>query len=251
MTDLREIYDYIQELAPLELAESWDNPGLLVDCKAPVERVLTCLDITHTTVDEAIEKGCGLIVSHHPVIFSPLKSLDADSVPCRMLREGISAICMHTNLDAADGGVNDVLAGLLGMEDVEYLAGGMGRIGNIEEMSTEELAARAACVLGAPVKWADGRQGWKIRRLAIVSGGGGSMMQDAIDAGAAAVLTAEANRPAGHDAIQAGIGLVVAGHFATEFPVAEALARQLEERFPELEVLVSQWDHDPFNNMEP
>ena len=158
---------------------------------------------------------------------------------------------MHTNLDAADGGVNDVLAGLLGMEDVEYLAGGMGRIGNIEEMSTEELAARAAYVLGAPVKWADGRQGWKIRRLAIVSGGGGSMMQDAIDAGADAFLTGEANHHAGHDAIQAGIGLVVAGHFATEFPVAAALAEQLEERFPELEVLVSQWDHDPFNNMEP
>ena len=91
----------------------------------------------------------------------------------------------------------------------------------------------------------------ELEREAAIAHEENQRLQDAIDAGADAFLTGEANHHAGHDAIQAGIGLVVAGHFATEFPVAAALAEQLEERFPELEVLVSQWDHDPFNNMEP
>ena len=97
MTELNAIYEYIREKAPLDLAESWDNPGLLVNSGRPVSRVLTCLDITDDTAREAREKGCELIVSHHPVIFTPLKALDTHQVPCILLRDGISAICMHTN----------------------------------------------------------------------------------------------------------------------------------------------------------
>ena len=121
MTELKEIYGYLKELAPLELAEDWDNPGLLVDCGRPVGRVLTCLDITGPVVREAQEKGCDLVVSHHPVIFRPLKALQEGQVPCLLLKAGISAICMHTNLDAAEGGVNDVLAKKLGLLNTEYL----------------------------------------------------------------------------------------------------------------------------------
>ena len=110
MTTVQQIYEEMQRIAPLALAESWDNPGLLVDCGGEVSRVLVTLDITPEVVEEAARKGCGLIVSHHPVIFSPLKKLSGQDVAFQLVKNGISAICMHTNLDAAEGGVNEVLA---------------------------------------------------------------------------------------------------------------------------------------------
>ena len=117
MTTVQQIYEEMQRIAPLALAESWDNPGLLVDCGGEVSRVLVTLDITPEVVEEAARKGCGLIVSHHPVIFSPLKKLSGQDVAFQLAKSGISAICMHTNLAAAEGGVNEVLAGIFGMQD--------------------------------------------------------------------------------------------------------------------------------------
>ena len=105
MTTVQQVYEVMQRLAPPELAEHWDNPGLLVDCGGAVRRVLVTLDITPEVVEEAAAKGCSLIVAHHPVIFSPLKKLGSRDVPFQLVQSGISAICMHTNLDAAEGGV--------------------------------------------------------------------------------------------------------------------------------------------------
>ena len=103
MATTNDIYAEMQRYAPLELAESWDNPGLLVDCGREVSRVLVTLDITPEVVEEAAAGGCELIVSHHPVIFSPLKKLTPRDVSFQLVQKGISAICMHTNLDAAEG----------------------------------------------------------------------------------------------------------------------------------------------------
>ena len=133
----------MQRIAPLELAESWDNPGLLVNCCRPVDRVLVTLDITPDVVEEAAAKGCGLIVAHHPVIFSPLKRLAPKDVPFQLVQNGISAICMHTNLDAAEGGVNEVLAGMFGMRNWEPFAGGCGRVGEVDLITVPELAQKA------------------------------------------------------------------------------------------------------------
>ena len=113
---IQQILGLLQTLAPQELACSWDNVGLLVDAGVPVSRVLTTLDITAAVVQEAVENDCQLIVSHHPVIFDPLKHISAGDVPALLIKNNISAICMHTNLDAAPGGVNDTLADLLGMQ---------------------------------------------------------------------------------------------------------------------------------------
>lgn len=142
MTTVQQIYEEMQRIAPLALAESWDNPGLLVDCGGKVSRVLVTLDITPEVVEEAARKGCGLIVSHHPVIFSPLKKLSGQDVAFRLVKSGISAICMHTNLDAAEGGVNEVLAGFFGMREMEAFAEGCGRVGSIEPLTVPELAKR-------------------------------------------------------------------------------------------------------------
>ena len=192
MTTVQQIYEEMQRIAPLALAESWDNPGLLVDCGGEVSRVLVTLDITPEVVEEAARKGCGLIVSHHPVIFSPLKKLSGQDVAFQLVKSGISAICMHTNLDAAEGGVNEVLAGIFGMREMEAFAEGCGRVGSIEPVTVPELAKKAQKELASrcnqpfngpavQVKFAD--TGKTVRRLAVISGAGGSLFEDAIAQG--------------------------------------------------------------------
>lgn len=255
MRTVSDIYEEMARMAPLELAESWDNPGLLVDCGGPVARVLVTLDITPEVVAEAVQKGCALIVSHHPVIFSPLKRLSAQDVPYLLVRGGVSAICMHTNLDAAEGGVNDVLAGLFGMKNAVPFAGGCGRVGDIEPVTVPQLAQNAQKILAslcnAPkagptvqVKYAD--TGKIVRRLAVISGAGGSMFEDALAQGADCLLTGEANHHHACDAVRLGLSLVAAGHYATEFPVTAAVAARLRGAFPDVEVLVSEENRDPY-----
>ena len=118
---VQQVLEILEQIAPPELACSWDNVGLLVDAGRPVTSIMTALDITADVVRDAAESGCELIVSHHPVIFDPLRRVTAEDVPAMLLQNGISAICMHTNLDAAPGGVNDVLADLLRIENRRYL----------------------------------------------------------------------------------------------------------------------------------
>ena len=255
MTTVQQVYEVMQRLAPPELAEHWDNPGLLVDCGGEVRRVLVTLDITPEVVAEAAAKQCTVIVAHHPVIFDPLKRLCPADVPYQLVQAGISAICMHTNLDAAEGGVNEVLAGIFGMRDWEVFADGCGRVGEVEPITVPELARKAQAVLGGrcnrprsgpavQVKFAD--TGRTVKRLAVISGAGGSMFEDALAVGADCLLTGEANHHAAIDAVRLGLSLVAAGHYATEFPVCAAIADRLRAAFPELEVRVSGENRDPF-----
>ena len=255
MTTVQQLYEAMKQIAPLELAEHWDNPGLLVDCGGGVRRVLVALDITPEVVAEATEKHCEAIVSHHPVIFDPLRKLCPQDVPFRLVQAGISAVCMHTNLDAAEGGVNEVLAGIFRMQDMEVFAEGCGRVGSVEEITVPELARKAQQELAArcnapengpavQVKFAD--SGKTVKRLAVISGAGGSMFEDALAVGADCLLTGEANHHAAIDAVRLGLSLVAAGHYATEFPVCAAIADRLHAAFPELEVRVSGENRDPF-----
>ena len=255
MTTVQQVYEVMQRLAPPELAEHWDNPGLLVDCGGNVRRVLVTLDITPEVVAEAAAKQCTVIVAHHPVIFDPLKRLCPADVPYQLVQAGISAICMHTNLDAAEGGVNEVLAGIFGMQDWEVFADGCGRVGEVDPITVPELARKAQAVLGGrcnrprsgpavQVKFAD--SGKTVKRLAVISGAGGSMFEDALAVRADCLLTGEANHHAAIDAVRLGLSLVAAGHYATEFPVCAAIADRLRAAFPELEVRVSGENRDPF-----
>ena len=214
MTTVQQVYEVMQQLAPPELAEHWDNPGLLVDCGGDVRRVLVTLDITPEVVAEAAAKQCTVIVAHHPVIFDPLKRLCPADVPYQLVQAGISAICMHTNLDAAEGGVNEVLAGIFGMRDWKVFADGCGRVGEVDPITVPELARKAQAVLGGrcnqprsgpavQVKFAD--TGRTVKRLAVISGAGGSMFEDALAVGADCLLTGEANHHAAIDAVRLGL----------------------------------------------
>ena len=244
MTTVQQVYEVMQRLAPPELAEHWDNPGLLVDCGGAVRRVLVTLDITPEVVAEAAAKQCTVIVAHHPVIFDPLKRLCPADVPYQLVQAGISAICMHTNLDAAEGGVNDVLADLFGIRQRTAFADGCGRVGDIDPLTVPELAALAQHKLAALCNAPD--TGKPVHRLAVISGAGGSLFAEAIAEGADCLLTGEANHHHALDAKRLGLSLIAAGHYATEFPVTAAVAAALRAALPEVEVLVSTENRDPY-----
>lgn len=244
---VQQILGLLQTLAPSELACSWDNVGLLVDAGVPVSRVLTTLDITAAVVQEAVENNCQLIVSHHPVIFDPLKHISAGDVPALLIKNNISAICMHTNLDAAPGGVNDVLADLLRIENRRDFADNCGRIGTLNVPTTaQQLAETCSRMLHTHCKFVEADH--PVEKLAEVSGAGGSYLQQAIDEGADCLVTGEAAHHIAILAKQKGVGLVVAGHWGTEHPVVFALTDALTERLPkEVTVAPSLADVDPYS----
>ena len=243
---VQQILGFLRAVAPQELALDWDNVGLLVDAGQPVDGVLTTLDITPAVVREAVENDCQLIVSHHPVIFHPLRTLAADDVPALLMKNGISAICMHTNLDAAPGGVNDTLCDILGIaaEGRESFAEGCGRIGTTMPTTVEALAKFCAATLHSGVKYVNGQK--PVTCLAEVSGGGGSYLEEAIARGADCLVTGEAAHHIALLARQKGIGLVVAGHWGTEHAIADVLAVPI----PELRPMFGFEQHNPHHDRD-
>ena len=248
MATLREIEEAIFAVAPRELAMEWDNVGLLVGRPGrKVTKILVALDVTEQVAEEAVRCGANLIVSHHPVMncaWSQVQTIRDDTVQGRLLlrlvESGVGAICMHTNLDAADGGVNDALAARLGLEQVEKLAGGDGilRAGMVPERSAAEFAAFVKERLGANgVSYTDG--GGPVRRAAVGGGACGGYFRAAAREGCDALVTADVKYDQFLDAKAMGFTLIDAGHFPTENVVCPVLADRLRERFPGLEVAVS------------
>lgn len=249
MPTVKEIAAAVEGIAPLSLAEEWDNVGALVDCGGNVASVLVTLDITDDVVNEAEAGGCQLILAHHPVIFRPIKKMVYGDTVFRMVKKGISAICAHTNLDAAPGGVNDILAGIFGIAEPVPFAG-LGRVGPLRTATTAAaIAAKCAEKFGAHVKLADA--GNTVNTLAVLGGSGGGLLEEAVAAGADCILTGEADHHDAIDAVQAGVSLIVAGHFHTEFPVVPVLASWLGKQFPDLKVSVSRRNRDPFTYIDP
>ena len=204
---VQQVLEILEQIAPPELACSWDNVGLLVDAGRPVTSIMTALDITADVVRDAAESGCELIVSHHPVIFDPLRRVTAEDVPAMLLQNGISAICMHTNLDAAPGGVNDVLADLLRIENRRDFADNCGRIGTLNVPTTaQQLAETCSRMLHTHCKFVEADR--PVEKLAEVSGAGGSYLQQAIDQAHAFLLCQNGNVVGGFACHQAVCALV-------------------------------------------
>ena len=239
MTTAGEIYAYIDRFAPFHTAMDFDNPGLLVgDQDAPVTSVLLALDITAAVVKEAEKAGCQLIVSHHPVIFHPLKRLGSHDAPYLLAKAGISAVCAHTNLDLAEGGVNTCLADRLELGQVrplkEYENTGLaeGLIGSLErELSPELFAEFVKEKLGCGgLKYTCGRRA--VKTVALCGGAGAYLLYDAVSAGADAFVTADTKHHELLAADELGLTLVDAGHFCTEDVVIEPLLEKLRSAFP-------------------
>ena len=234
-----EIYDFLDEKYDFSSALPYDNVGLLVgDGREKVTGVLVCLDLTDEAITEAVKKGANLIVTHHPVIFDPLKTVTEQSLVYRLIRNGISVISAHTNLDQADGGVNDALAETLGLTNIEKIADGEGfmyRIGELDEpVSSEELAKLVGEKLNLPVKYVGSAA--FIKRVAVCGGSGGSMLADVLGAGVDAFVTADVKHNVFMDAHAAGITLIDAGHFNTEDVITDLLCDALKEAFSDIDI---------------
>lgn len=254
MASVKEIRDYFDEIAPYDMKLDFDNVGLLVGfCDAEVTKAVAALDITDDVIEEAVSLGAQLIVSHHPLIFDPLKRVTDDDTKgkkiIRMLTNGISAICLHTNMDTAEGGVNDRLMAALGAEVTGLLAPhgahpdgspyGISRLGKLKSpVEFDEFLARTKQRLHCNgLRYVDG--GKPVEYIACCGGAGGSDMMKAYAAGCDTYVTADLKYDHFLLAKELGLNLIDADHFCTENVVVPYFKEQLAGRFPEIDVTIS------------
>lgn len=254
MTTVADILQFVETLAPKYMKMDWDNVGLLCGSPAtPVTKVLVALDPFEHVCQEAADWGAELIVTHHPLIFvAPKTVTDETSVgrSIRLLcRENISAINAHTNLDCAPGGVNDVLAATLGLENVTVIDPtgqdaqgrdwGLLRKGTTKEQSLTDFLSHVKGALNCPnLRYVDG--GKPVHHVAVGGGACGDELLEAFCAGCDTFVTADVKYNQFWDAQDLGLNLIDAGHFYTENPVTRYLAREIAAAFPEIQVKISE-----------
>ncbi|MDO4546626.1 MAG: Nif3-like dinuclear metal center hexameric protein [Clostridia bacterium] len=247
---VQDIYDIIDEFAPFNTQEEWDNAGILAGSKnAGVARILCALDLTQGVIDEAVRLDAELIVTHHPILFHARKNLTTDDpeglLLCSLARSGKALIAAHTNFDKASGGVNCVLAQALGLEDIKPLEGGL-RIGTWKGTFArlcENVASSLNCVV-RPY----GDAGASVQSVAVCGGAGGSLWKMAREAGADAYVTGEIHHNDALDMTAWGLVGCEAGHFHTENPSVKAMKTALQNRLDELQydIMVFNSDYKPF-----
>lgn len=261
MVRVADVLNWIETIAPVYMKEEWDHVGL--NCgrlAAPVTKVLVALDPFDEAIAEAKEMGAELLVTHHALIWSPDFVTDADPQGRRtleLIESGIAHINAHTNLDLAPGGVNDVLAGALGLKDVQVMDPvgadkegkpyGLLRRGSVTEQPLEQFLVTVKEALGCEgLRYVN--CGKPVRQVAVGGGACGGGLMDAVRAGCDTFVTADVKYNQFRDAYDAGLNLIDAGHFHTEKPVCARLAASIAAQFPELTVKVSQnhTDHMKF-----
>lgn len=233
---IKDVLNFLSCTFPPNTACDFDNVGLLVgNSEDDVKNALISLDCTLQTVETAIAKKCELIITHHPVIFSPLKSVTENSLVYSLIKNDISVICMHTNLDIAENGVTDCLCKVLGLNNITPFISQDGfllRKGSIPPVSADKLAEHIKKTLGGTVKYVDG--GKPIEKILVCSGSGGEFISEVKTAGADALITSEVKH---HQFIMAGdtaVSVFDGGHFNTEDIVIEPLKETLNNKFPEI-----------------
>ena len=234
-----EILDFLCGIAPQNLALEYDNVGLLVgDPDSEVTGILVSLDCFNEVIERAEDLGANLIITHHPIIFDPLKSVLKDSLVYKLVSKGISVISMHTNLDQTEGGVNDALCDALGLYDVQTVTTADGfklRLGELDEPEDPySFAKHIKETLGGTVKFVAGTK--DIKTILVCSGSGSEHLYDAVALNVDALITAEVKHHIFIDAGQFGISVFDAGHFNTENVIVAPLCRDISGAFPEIEV---------------
>ena len=240
-----QLYEILEKTAPRALSADWDNDGMAC-CADPckeVKRVLIALDATEQAVDRATQGGFDLLLTHHPLLFRGVKELTpAKCVPRKLLKlalGGVAAISLHTRLDAAEGGVNDVLAALLGLCDTKPFApegeAPCGRIGMLRAPVDITAFSRTVCtLLDAPAVNLIGNGA--VQTVAVLGGEGGDFVDAAQKAGADLFLAGRIGYHRMLDAAEEGLCVMEAGHFYTERPVLKALAALVKQADADIEI---------------
>lgn len=238
---VKDILNNLELEAPFQLAESWDNVGLLVgNPEQQVTGIIAGLDATNELVDEAINNGCNTIVTHHPVIFKPLSSIDTGTPEGQLLqkalRHNLAIIGCHTNFDSAREGVSDVLGQLLGLTDLRPLiasadaaeATGLGRIGVYDKgLSPDDFLSRLFKALELNTVQMAGKLPGSIKTVAVCGGSGSEFAPAALQKGADVYLSAEIKHNIAIWARENNFCIIDGTHYATEKPAVALLVKRL------------------------
>lgn len=260
---LKMIVQFLENFAPLELAEDWDNVGLLLgDETAVVSRVMTCLTLTPDVAAEAIEADVDLIVTHHPVLFRPIKKLTACDAEGRMLitllTQGVAVYSPHTAFDSARSGINQRIAENLNLTSIASIRpidheklpsdAGSGRYGKLKKsIPLEKLIERVKEVLNIFQLQFVGDLNQKISSVGIACGSAAEYLHDAHRLGCDVLLTGEGRFHGFLEARELGTALILAGHYATERPAVEELAAVLMKSKLGIAAFASSVETDPIN----
>ena len=268
MLNVGEIIGCMEQVAPRALAENWDNVGLQVGSRRwPVHLVWVALDPDPRVIAAAVKAGVDLLVTHHPLIMEPLKRIDLDTpwgaAIAAALEHHLAIYSAHTNLDAAAGGTNDILAQILGLGDlvpfIPHPAGetepavtGIGRQGSLTVvLSLKELGARVKAALGMESVRIVGDPALDVQQVVLCTGSGGSLVDQFIASDAQAYVTGDVKYHQAREIEISGKGLIDIGHFASEHLIVEPLAQRLKELISqnnaELRIEACRLEQDPFN----
>ena len=240
-----QLLELIDEAAPFSTAEEWDNVGLLVgSSKDCYRKVMGALELSEDVVRQAVEAGADVIVTHHPIMLAPIKRLDGSDGQSRcimeLIRNDIAHIAAHTNLDASEIGTNAQLAQKLRLKNLKPLPSLMGRVGELEQpLTLLALAEKVDRVLGFGSVRIAGDAETPICRVAVVTGSGMSLAEEAAEAGAQALITGDVRHHNAAEAVGRGLCVVDAGHFETEQPAISGVIECLQSRYHELQCSVA------------
>jgi len=240
---VNHILNALESIAPAALAEEWDNSGLQVGRRDwSVKRVLTALDPTMEVIREARNRKADVLVTHHPLIFSPLRALDLDTplgeILQELMRHQIAVISAHTNLDSVQGGVNDILASFLAVDGLTVLQPaaedvdcGLGRIGSLPARTTlADLATEIKARLAIPhIRFAGDPQ-LPVHRVALCSGSGSSLLKTFFTSGAQVYITGDVRYHDAREVEAHGLGVIDIGHYESEHIILESFAKQLADQ---------------------
>lgn len=238
---VNDILEFLNQKFPIDTACDFDNVGLLIgDGKQTVTKAIVTLDCTISAINQAIANDCQLIITHHPVIFNPLKNILKGSIPHTVVRNNLSVISMHTNLDVGDGGVNDNLCKVLEPIMTEKVVANDGYLLKkcaVSPISADDLAQKLKTSLGGRVKYTD--NGKTLENILVCSGSGGNFIYEVKDFDCDALLTSDVKHNQFLDAELLGVSLFDAGHFNTEDIVIEPLKELLQTEFSDVEFITN------------
>ena len=258
MPVIADIITVLENLAPPQLAEDWDNTGLLVGrSDADVAKIMTCLTLTSDVAAEAVEQGVQLVVSHHPILFRGTKQItDAGiegGILLKLIENGVAVYSPHTSFDSAESGINQQLAKLFGLMDVQPIrpqvdsAGlGRGRFGKVSgSLKLAEFLAGVRSAVGAGHLEFSGSRDASVSTVAVACGAAIEFLDDAVLLGCDTFVTGEARFHSVLEARAQGVNLILLGHYSSERPAIEQLATMLAVEFAEVDVWASRVECDP------
>lgn len=239
MTKVKDIYDYINGIAPYDSMEDWDNSGFITgDFNAGVDTVVMSLDATKAAASFAVGVGAQLLLTHHPIIFNPVRNIHSDSALYELINHSVACMSAHTSFDKASGGINDNLASILQLKNTHRLENGYVVVGDLDrEMSIDDFAVFVAEALDVHgLRYTDTER--MIRRVAVGGGACGEFVQDAMKS-ADCFVTSDLKYHEMLDASEKGFALINAGHFETECMPFLMLKEKLEKEFETVTFLVA------------